>query len=176
MRLPRTPKAVSFLSQPMVETNYFTISPQQYVRTAMGVWLGRYGWIGIAIVACFIAAGFHDARFFIVAAAIVLLAYPGIMMLVYFNHALTKEAAYSVIPHKIKIAVDGLEIAYHTDEDRPTPPVQTIRIKEVAKVEDTGKSMRLTLKSGRYEIIEIPSAAFSGDGFAEALQILTKNV
>lgn len=154
----------------MTETQFFTISPQRYVRTAMGVWMGRYAWIGIVPLAGFAVAGINDARFFIVAAALGLLAYPGILMLVYFNHALTKEAAYSVIPHKVVFSENGLEIVYDGGKERPTPPTHTVGKEDIATVEDTGAGMRIILKSGRYDIIEIPAEALPAGRFAEALR------
>lgn len=158
----------------MVETRYFTILPGRYVRTAIGVWLWRYGWIGGAVIAGFTVAGFTDARFFIVAAALALVAYPGIMMIVYFNHALTKERAYGVIPHKLIFDDTGIRIDYQPQDDHPTPPVQAIGIDEIANVEDTGTSMRITLISGKYDIIEIPVTAFNGNDYAATMDFLRK--
>lgn len=160
----------------MVETQYFRISPQRYVRTAMGVWLGRYGWIGITVIAAFIAAGLADARYFIVAAALTLIAYPGVLMLVYFNHALTKEAAYGTIPHKIVITDSGIQIVYAEIDTHPTPPMQTVDSDEFAKVEDTGPELKIMLRSGRYDVILIPTEAFSVDDLRKAVRLLSKNV
>lgn len=157
----------------MVETRYFTITPGRYIRTAIWVWLGQYGWIGALVLAGFAAAGFMDSRFFIVAAALALIAYPGIMMLVYFNHALTKEAAYCVIPHRVRIDESGIGIDYLHQDDHPTPPSQSIAMDDIDNSEDTGAYLKLTLKSGKHDIIEIPSEAFEGNDLAVALNHLT---
>lgn len=160
----------------MIETQYFSIRPQRYVGTAMGIWMGRYAWIGIMLLVIGLGAGMYDARFFIVAAALALLAYPGVLMMVYFNHALTKEAAYSVIPHKARLDEGGIKIDYLTEGDRPTPPSQTIAMDEIANAEDTGSALRITLRSGRYDIVEIPKDAFAGDGFARAVALLNSRI
>lgn len=156
----------------MVETQYFTITPGRYVRTAIGVWLTRYGWPGALVLAGFTAAGFIDARFFIVTAAVAFVAYPGIMMIVYFNHALTKEAAYCVVPHRVRIDDSGLRIDYLTQDDRPTPPVRKVGMDEIGSAINEGSCLKLTLKSGRYDIIEIPSDAFKGTDLATAMDYL----
>ncbi len=139
---------------------------------AMGIWMGSYAWIGIILLVTAMAAGMYDARFFIVAAALGLLAYPGVLMIVYFNHALTKEAAYSVIPHKVRLDDSGIRIEYQPGDDRPTPPAQTIALNEIACVESTGASIRITLRSGKYHILEIPKEAFTDDGYARAMDTL----
>lgn len=159
----------------MIETQYFSIPPRRYVRAAMGIWMGRYAWIGIIFLITALAAGMHDARFFIVAAALALLAYPGVLMMVYFNHALTKEAAYGVIPHKVMLDESGIRIEYLPETDRPTPPAQTVTMDKIANTEDTGSSMRITLRSGRYDIIEIPKEAFTDDGFSKGAALLNSH-
>lgn len=160
----------------MIETKYFTVLPGRYVRTAIGVWLGRYGWIGGVVIAGFTVAGFMDARFFIIAAVLALVAYPGIMMIVYFNHALTKERAYGVIPHKLIFDDTGIRIDYRSRDDYPTPPSKTIGIDEIACVEDTGSCMRITLISGKYDILEIPLSAFNGNDFSSTMDFFRKHI
>lgn len=159
----------------MVETEYFRISPQRYVRTAIGVWMGRYGWIGLIIIAGFITAGIADARYFIVAAALALIAYPGVLMLVYFNHALTKEAAYGLIPHKILLTDTELTIVYAESEEHPTPPSQTIGTEELARAENTGSILKITPRMNPDNVILIPNDAFLGDDLHEAIRILSEN-
>ncbi|MDE6653097.1 MAG: hypothetical protein K2K37_01750 [Muribaculaceae bacterium] len=160
----------------MVETHYFAISPQQYVRAASSVWLTRYSWIGLAAVIVTVMAGMYDARFFIVGAALLLVAYPGILMIVYFNHALTREAAYGVIRHKATLTDSGIDIEYVPEDDHPTPPARHIGKEDIAKTEDTGHGMKITLTNGRYDIILIPADAFGEGDFAKAMDLLSKNV
>lgn len=158
----------------MIETRFFAITPGKYVRTAIAIWLMRYGWMGVVIISGFVAAGFLDPRFFIVAAAITLIAYPGVMMIVYFNHALTKEAAYCVVPHKVKFDDTFISIEYQIQEDRPTPPIRTIRMDEIENAEDTGSSLKISLKGKKYDFIDIPAEAFEGDNFNEVLEAIKR--
>lgn len=160
----------------MIETQYFAIPPQLYVRSAMSVWLARYGWPGIAVVLMAVVAGMFDARFFIVGAALLLVAYPGILMIVYFNHALTRESAYGLIRHKVTFTNSGLDIEYAAEDDRPTPPSRHIGKDEITKAEDSGRTMKITLTSGLYDIIVIPTEAFRNGDFSKAMELLSKNV
>ena len=160
----------------MIETRYFAITPQKYVRTAISVWLTRYCWIGLSAVIMAIVAGMYDTRFFIVGAALLLVAYPGILMIVYFNHALTREAAFGVIRHKVTLTELGMDIEYSPEDDHPTPQARHIAKEEIATAEDSGHAMKITLTSGRYDIIMIPTDAFQDGDFAKAMDLLSKNV
>lgn len=160
----------------MVETQYFAIKPQQYVRTAISVWLTRYCWIGLSAVIVAVLAGMYDVRFFIVGAALLLVAYPGILMIVYFNHALTREAAYGLIRHKATLTDRGIDIEYAPEDDHPTPPTRHIGKEVIAKTEDTGHAMKITLTSGRYDMILIPTEAFTEGDFTKAMELLSKDV
>lgn len=169
--------AVSYcFGDSMIETRYFAITPQKYVRAALSVWFTRYCWIGLAAVILAIVAGMYDTRFFIVGAALLLVAYPGILMIVYFNHALTREAAYGTVRHKVTITDRGMDIEYATVDDHPTPPARHIGKEEIATTEDSGEAMKITLTSGRYDIIIIPAEAFAEGDFAKATELLSKNV
>lgn len=144
-------------------TSTFRITPAQYVRTATGIWMARGGWLWFLPAVAMLCAGFADWRFFIVALALICIVYPGVMMLVYFNHALRPEAAFATIPHRVSFSPDGIDIEYFPPDDTvKCPPSRHIPISGISTAEDTGSSVILTLRSGRYDFILIPTAEFGG--------------
>lgn len=144
-------------------TSVFRITPAQYVRTATGIWMSRGGWLLLLPPAVMILAGFADWRFFIVALALICIIYPAIVMLVYLNHALRVEAAFSTIPHRVSLSPDGIDIDYFpADETVKCPPSRHIHISDIKSAEDTGSSVIFTLTSGRYDFILIPIINFNG--------------
>lgn len=144
-------------------TSIFRITPAQYVRTATGIWMARGGWMWFLPAVAMVCAGFADWRFFIVALALICIVYPGVMMLVYFNHALRPEAAFATIPHRISFSLAGIDIEYFpTDDTVNCPPSRHIPVSDISRADDTGRSVILTLRSGGYDFILIPTDVFQG--------------
>lgn len=144
-------------------TSVFKITPAQYVRVSLGIWLGKSGWLFLLppLVIAFI--GLYDWRFFIVALALICIVYPGALMLVYYNYALRTEAAFATIPHRVVLSSSGIDIDYFpADETVKCPPSRHIPLSDIKSAEDTGSSVTITLKSGKYDFILIPIAEFNG--------------
>ena len=70
----------------------------------------------------------------------------------------------------------GMVIEYSPENDHPTPQARHIAKEEIATAEDSGHAMKITLTSGRYDIIMIPTDAFQDGDFAKAMDLLSKNV
>lgn len=125
-------------------------------------------------VAGFVMAGLYDPRFYIVALALALVIYPGIVSLLYFNYGLRPQAAFSLIPHQIKIRCEMIEITYQKSEDHTAPPARTLYIDQISTVTDTGQSIVLTLTTGKYDVEIIPISAFKQGEAKEALRLLSE--
>lgn len=147
----------------IMTTSVFRIIPVQYVRTATGIWMSRGGWLWLLPLASALFLGIADWRFFIVALAMICIVYPGALMMIYINHALRPEAAFATIPHRVALSPDGIDIEYFpADETVRCPASRHIPLADVKTAEDTGRSLIITLRSGRYDFILIPIAEFNG--------------
>ena len=133
--------------------------PDTYSRRLALIWLGRNWWLIVLPVAACLIVGMHDWRWLVVAFALLLIVWPGILMIVYFNHALTPEARKAILDKKVVENPDGsLSVTYlpSADPDTPAPPEpEHIPVSEIRRVEYTGKSTIYYLKSSPYHFIEV---------------------
>lgn len=140
-------------------------------------------WIGDHIVMLamppFILAFFgvlFDLRILVVALMLVFVIIPPIMMIVYFYHAMSPTAAFSILRHFVSVDTSGLTFTYIPDEnpagqeihdetkDTAIPAREPGHISwdRIARIDETSASMVITLDDSPYSIILIPRDAFDG--------------
>lgn len=134
------------------------ISSATYSRRLATIWLDRHWWLIVIPVAACLIAGMYDWRWLVIAFALLLIVWPGILMIVYFRYALTPEARKAILDKTVVKNPDGsLSITYlpPTDPDAPAPPApEHIPATAIRRVEYTGKSTIYYLKSSPYHFIE----------------------
>lgn len=105
------------------------------------------------------------------ALAIVLVAYPFILMMAFYSRALTPQAAKALFPKKAEITDAGIEIAYFPiDESSPAPSPEYIPLPEISGCEDCGESLEIRHSHG---VLSIPASALSRQDTAELLQFFS---
>lgn len=157
----------------MITTNYFKISSATYVRHCFLVWAEKWWWTLALPIAVFVIMGVSDARYFIVAFALTLVVYPGILALLYFNYALRPYAAYALLSRRLIFSVDGIYIDYEPSEEHFVPSNTQIPIDMISKIEDEGATMIIVLKTSKYDCIIVPEESFGSGEFAKALKIIS---
>lgn len=140
------------------------VHPNVIARFLMTSWVKRNWWWIIVppVTAVIIAAATHDLRFLFVALIWIFLVAPPIMIIVYFYHALSPEARYSIRLHTITTTPQGITVSYppepqEEDTDKPTTfPDDFIPWDQITKVLIKSGHMALQLNGRAYTYILIP--------------------
>lgn len=145
----------------MIITNLYKQTPGQIGRRGVDIWLSRW-WFAVAFpLVSLLIASLWDWRILIVAFALVLIAYPALLMFVFYGYALNPKMALHLIPHKAEISEVGITIRYFSvDDESEAHETKIVPISAIKKVEDTGKSIYISIDSEQNDWIEIPVSAF----------------
>lgn len=139
-----------------VPTLPFQGTPSAYVRHVFVAWLCRWWWVwALPIAACVVGACF-DFVWVFVALMIICLLYPGLLMMIYFNYALSPEARRTLLPRRVTIS-DKPDITITYEDDRT--PAEVIGAADVKDVEFGGSNVTITLLKPRYHHITVPVSA-----------------
>lgn len=146
--------------QNILVTEYFSISPSDYLRCLAGIWLKRYGiFFAIPFLAA-VALSAVDIRFIIVALMIVFLIIPLMMPLWYYYYMLSPEAASTVLTKKVTVVSDHhLQIQFEPPaEDEPWKPRADQRVEwsEIVRVFRFRGFLVYLLRRPRIQFIMIP--------------------
>lgn len=153
------------------------VHPQTLVRILMSMWIKRnWWWIATpAVIALIVAAALHDLRFVLVALIWVFLVAPPIMIMVYFYHALSPEARYSIRWHTITITREGIVINYpeeareeEGDATYPVLPDDIISWEQITSSENLPQYTVITLHDNPYKVIIIPTSIWDTPAAASA--------
>lgn len=162
----------------MIATNEYKLSPAQIGKRGVDVWISRWWWaVAFPLVASLIAS-LWDWRILIAAFALVLIAYPAILMFVFYGYALNAQMALHLIPHYVEISEAGLTTHYNpSDTESKAPEAMSVPMSAIKKVEDTGKSIVIYIDSKKCGWIEIPVSAFkSVTDIKSTINILKKKI
>lgn len=134
-------------------------SPATYSRRLAMIWLERNWWMIVLPVAVCLIAGLYDWRWLVVAFALLLIVWPGIMIIVFYDHALRPEARKAIMDKRVTVNPDGsLTVTYlsaSTTDTTPPPPPEHIAASDIRQIEHSGKSTVFYLKSSPYDFIEV---------------------
>ncbi len=156
---------VTFVTMIAKVTAIYSLKPSAYTRAVLVRWLGRnLLWLSLPVIAA-LAASFWRLEMLVLAFMLMLLIYPFALLNVYFRYALTRKAAFEVIPHRIVIAENGnLTVEYIPDEEHPRA-VEPIEI-SAGSLLDIGQSRgNVVVAYGKNcgDLLVIPPEAFSTD-------------
>lgn len=144
----------------IIETKKYKVSPSFIANHLAMRTLAKWWWaLALPLVACIVLSVF-DTRWIIVTFAVALILYPLVLMMAYFNHALTPNAVCSTLEQSAIFDKHGITISYFgkdVSSDLLIP--RRIRPDEVANWEDTGKYFIIRLTDGSE--IFIPISAIS---------------
>lgn len=155
----------------MIETDTYKWKASHTVRRLATDWIGRW-WYAFAIpLGIFCMIGLWDWRWYVVALALILVAYPGILAIVYYSIALSPETVRSILPQKARFETDKLIITYQPyAEDCSCPAPMEIAYNQINEIIDNGASLIIKLPNFA---IEIPFSAFSSpDDAKKAISLL----
>lgn len=139
-------------------TDVFRATPGSYVRRVMGMWCGRWWWtMALPIVVC-AALTLVEPMWLFVAMMILFLLVPGVMSLVYYRYALTTEAMTAIQEKTVTVGEKALTM--HLCESGKE---KRIAAADIVSVEDTGRTLVVRLKGGRYNHLAIPVSAIPAD-------------
>lgn len=144
-----------------VTTEPFQGTPSAYVRHVFVAWLCRWWWVwALPVAACVIGACYNFVWVF-VALMIVCLLYPGVLMMIYFNYALSPEARHTLLPRRVTITdAPAITITYEKSPDRKNlPPEENYGTADVKDVELGGHNIVFILRHPRYHHISVPITA-----------------
>lgn len=153
-------------------TKPFRQSAAQCGRQAAVRLIERRWWAFALPLAIALVASMWDWRFIVAAMALALVAYPFVLMVAYYSHALTPEGAKAILRRKVTIADSGIDVVYEPyDDDSRAPQPEHINIDEVAGCEDRGDAVVIILKKGE---IVIPVSAISPGETADIISFLSR--
>ena len=172
------------MESPIASTSIFSVSAATYVSTIMNRWIEKWWWILAIPSLFFIALGAtHSQEFYYVAIMFTFLMYPGIMMLVYANHAVTVDACAEILPHRISFFPEYISIEHftvETDEEGNENYLHTktadIPYISITNYTDTGKAIILEREYDRMSVIIIPNKAASPEETKKITDILYKSL
>lgn len=149
-----------------IRTTRHRISANRYMTTVSEEWLGRYWWtLAIPVVACLAVGALVNTAFTFVAFMLLCLVLPFVLMLLYFNYALTPEATMAVRHHSVTIDPDsGIDIDFQPDEltGREFSPVH-LGWDDVSEAEIRSSDVVLKFNRRNYRYMIIPYFALNDD-------------
>lgn len=137
-----------------IHIDSFSVSSQQYMRPMLRMYFGRNWWwfvipILITLGLMFV---FHDERWLIVCLMLIFMIFPMILVLIYFNYALTLEVRWSIMEKTITINDDGMHLIF-TDQRMRS---RDISWREISSITRDNNAFYFHLKVRRYNYVMIP--------------------
>ena len=152
-------------------TKPFRQSAAQCGRQAASRLIERRWWAFALPLAIALVASIWDWRFIVAAMALALVAYPFVLMVAYYSHALTPEGARAILRRTVTISDTGIDVVYEPyDDDSRAPSPERIPIAEVIGCEDRGDSLAIMLKARQ---IIIPVSALDRGDAAKIIAFLS---
>lgn len=146
----------------MITTGTFKVEASTLARIIMQLWVKNHI-IQLALPPLILLffGSLLDLRFVIVALMLVFVIIPPIMMTVYFYHAASPDARYSVLPHSLHMDEKGITFTYYPiDENTPARESETVDWEKIGHMQLKRDGFILTLSHASYSIIYVPSTAF----------------
>lgn len=152
-------------------TAIFSIPASAYVRNVITIWLQRYGLLMLLPFLIIAVLGFTvDTAFFFVALMLLFLLYPAVLMMVYYNYALTTEARAEITAHDVTFTSGRLRIRrYRTvrDKDSDTPrhileSEDSVPASDIRGISFQRRYMLLRLVGKKISIMLIPLDSIEG--------------
>ncbi|MCD8385422.1 MAG: hypothetical protein LUD17_00875 [Bacteroidales bacterium] len=155
----------------MIETNEFRWKAGQVGHKLAVEWAWRWWWALALPLAAAAIAGLYDWRWWVVGLALVMVAYPGILAIVYYDIALSPETVRAILPQNVEFGPDSFTIIYKPyAEGCNTIHPLTVEYADVLTCSDNGSTMLITWPKGK---VQIPFSAFpTPDDARSALQLV----
>lgn len=157
----------------ILETEYFSMSSNKYVKTILLMILFDYWWaILLLLFGCALLAAMVNLAFIYVGLIILFILFPSALMFIYFYHSTTEEARIAVLSKKLILDDDKVIVKFkpikpksqeENEESLIYPKSVFINKENIDKVEDMGGYIRVYIKGGRYKFLTIPSNVVKGD-------------
>lgn len=141
------------------------------MTTVSEEWLARY-WpaLAVPVASCIVVGMTIDHAFTFVAFMLLCLVLPFVMMMLYFNYALTPEATMAVRSHALTAdAAKGIDVTFEPDRltGRKYKSVH-LDWSDVSEAEIRSTDVVLRFHDRNYRYIIIPYSAFPADGNQDA--------
>lgn len=132
----------------------------------------RWWWAFALPLVCALIASLWDWRFLVAGFGVALVAYPFVMMMAYYGSALTPRAAKALLPRRVEIGDDGIDVIYepHDDGSAAHAP-EHFSLAGLAGYEDRGDT--IVVKHAEDDI-SIPASALDREGMASLMAFLER--
>lgn len=136
-------------------TKFFQNSPQQLVAQMFQSWLSRYGWVLVIPMAVCGALAVFRWEWIVVGLIVLLLVYPFVLAMLYFNHAMRPETRIFIRPLRLVVTKDKMVIEFEeTNETKEIPWTQ------IRNVSMSGKKTIIRFVSPKYSSLTIDDNAW----------------
>lgn len=146
-------------------TPIFSNPSQRYVRVVARRWLARYWWLLAMPLLVSMVGAIWRWELAVVALMLVLLVYPFVLLIVYFNYALTLRARREILPHRIGLEGDRLTIAVIPDDEHPHRlPDEAIPLARISAMYPYRDYCVIEVGSGVGDLLILPAISVSSTG------------
>ena len=132
----------------------FAVSSGQYIRPMLRMYFGRNWWWFVVpiLVILGLMLVMHDARWLIVCLMLIFMVFPMILILIYFNYALTLEVRWSLMEKSMIIDEEGLHLSF-TDKRMHQ---RDIAWSDISNITRDRNAFYFHLKVRRFNYLMIP--------------------
>lgn len=143
----------------------FAVSSGQYMRPMLRMYFGRNWWW--FVVPIFITLGLmlflHDTRWLIVCLMLIFMVFPMVLILIYFNYALTLEVRWSIMDKSMLLDDTGLHLTFTDKRMHP----RDITWSDISSITRDRNAFYFHLKVRRYNYVMIPCSVLAENGITE---------
>lgn len=160
-----------------IETDTYTVAASRHARRGIEAIAARWWWAFALPLVAGLALSLWDWRILLAVFCLLLVVYPGIMAMAYYNCALSPESASELIPHRVVFYEDKMRIAYSgSDPDGADAKVVDVAYSDIRRVDEPGQWLEVAYAApdGKQRVAEVPFAAFSSPADIAAVRELLR--
>lgn len=143
----------------------FAVSSGQYMRPMLRMYFGRNWWW--FVVPIFFTLGLmlilHDTRWLIVCLMLFFMVFPMVLILIYFNYALTLEVRWSIMEKSVLIDDRGMHLTFTNKRMHP----RDIAWSDISSITRDRNAFYFHLKVRRYNYVMIPCSVLENNEINE---------
>ncbi|MBO7608987.1 MAG: hypothetical protein J6S96_02130 [Muribaculaceae bacterium] len=143
----------------------FAVTSGQYMRPMLRMFFGRNWWWFVVpiLIMLGLMSVLHDARWLIVCLMLIFMIFPMILILIYFNYALTLEVRWSIMEKAMMIDDKGLHLTF-SDERMHS---RDIAWSDISSITRDRNAFYFHLNVRRYNYVMLPCSVLADNGISE---------
>lgn len=163
----------------MVETGTFTVAAARHARAGVEAIIARWWWAFALPLAAGLALSLLDWRILLAVFCLLLVVYPGVLALAYYNCALSPDSARELVPHKYEFYADKIIIIYYkANEDGDAGKAEEVEVpvKNVVRAEESDRGFTLAYQGldGIVRLADVPFSAFNDNADIQTVRAILK--